>query len=96
MGLDNSGEHVVEANGQKFVRHNEIIYYADQYAKLAEDEKSAFNFEARPLDFSITKLVFSMLLSVILLFILFSAVARSYKKNDKAPKGLAGFLEPLV
>ena len=33
---------------------------------------------------------------VLLLFLLFTAVARSYKKNDKAPKGLAGFLEPLV
>ncbi|MCL5127292.1 F0F1 ATP synthase subunit A [Algibacter sp. L4_22] len=93
---DNSGEHVVEANGEKFVRHNEIIYYADDYAGLAEEDKSAFNFGARPLDFSITKLVFSMLLSAILLFLLFGALARSYKKNNKAPKGLAGFLEPLV
>ncbi|WP_291871520.1 F0F1 ATP synthase subunit A [Maribacter sp.] len=93
---DNSGEHVVEVNGEKLVRENEIIYYADKYSKLSEDEKGAFNFDARPLDFSITKLVFSMLLSVLLLFILFTAVARSYKKSDKAPKGLAGFLEPLV
>ncbi|WP_055447227.1 F0F1 ATP synthase subunit A [Lacinutrix mariniflava] len=93
---DNTGEHIVETNGQKFVRHNEVIYYADDYANLAEDDKSAFNFEARPLDFSITKLVFSMLFSVIILFIVFYVVARSYSKNDKAPKGLAGFLEPLV
>lgn len=93
---DNTGETIVDVDGQKFVRHHEVIYYADKYATLSEDDKSAFNFSARPLDFSITKLVFSMLLSVILLFILFSIVARSYSKNDKAPKGLAGFLEPLV
>ena len=93
---DNSGQEVVEANNQKFVRYNEVIFYADKFETLTEEDKGAFNFEARPLDFSITKLVFSMLMSAILLFLLFSAVGRSYKKNDKAPKGLAGFLEPLV
>ena len=50
----------------------------------------------RPLNFSITKNVFSMLLSVIVLFLLFYSLARSYKNNNMAPKGLAGFLEPLV
>jgi len=35
-------------------------------------------------------------LSTLIIFLLFTAVARSYKKNDKAPKGLAGFMEPLV
>ncbi len=94
---DNTGEHVVSVNGQEFVRHKEVIYYADKFKSFtSEEEKSAFNFEARPLDFSITKLVFSMLLSVIVLFLLFTAVAKSYNKNKMAPKGLAGFLEPLV
>lgn len=93
---DNKGTHVVDKNGQQFVRDNEIIYYADKYASLSEDEKGAFNFDARPLNFSITKQVFSMLMSVVILFLLFTSVARSYKKNKMAPKGLAGFLEPLV
>jgi F-type H+-transporting ATPase subunit a len=93
---DNTGHHVVSANGQEFVRYNEVIFYADKFEKLTEEEKGAFNFEARPLDFSITKNVFSMLMSAIVLFLLFTAVARSYKKNKMAPKGLAGFLEPLV
>lgn len=93
---DNTGEHIVAIAGQEFVRHNEVIYYADKYRALAEEDKSAFNFAARPLDFSITKNVFSMLLSAIILFVLFFAVARSYTKNKLAPKGLAGFLEPLV
>lgn len=93
---DNTGEHVVSENGQDFVRYKEVIYYADKYSTLAEDAKSAFNFEARPLDFSITKNVFSMLLSAIVLLLLFVAVASSYKKNQLAPKGLAGFLEPLI
>lgn len=93
---DNAGEHIVEKDGQSFVRHNEIIYYADKYAELAEEDKGAFNFDARPLNFSITKQVFSMMMSVIFMLLLFSAVARSYKKNKMAPKGLAGFMEPLI
>jgi ATP synthase subunit 6 len=30
------------------------------------------------------------------MFLIFLVVARSYKKNQLAPKGIAGFLEPLV
>ncbi len=90
---DNSGEHVVK---NKYVRYNEVIYYADKFKELKEEDKSAFNFDARPLDFSITKNVFSMLMSVIILLFLFITVAKSYNKNNMAPKGLAGFLEPLV
>jgi F-type H+-transporting ATPase subunit a len=93
---DNTGHHEITVDGQTFVRHNEIIYYADKYKTLADADKGAFNFEARPLDFSITKNVFSMLMSAIVLLLLFFAVARSYTKNKLAPKGLAGFLEPLV
>lgn len=95
---DNSGEHVVDLNGQKVVRYKEIIFYADKFETMTIEERDngAFAFDARPLDFSITKNVFSMFLSAIVLFFLFFAVARSYKKNPKAPKGLAGFLEPLV
>jgi len=95
---DNTGHHVVDANGQELVRYKEVIFYKDKFETLTEDEKNngAFAFDARPLDFSITKNVFSMLMSAIVLFFLFLAVARSYKKNPKAPKGIAGFLEPLV
>lgn len=95
---DNEGHHVVDVNGQKLVRFNEVIFYADKFETLTEDERKngAFAFDARPLDFSITKNVFSMLMSALVLFFLFLAVARSYNKNKLAPKGIAGFLEPLV
>ncbi|CAM4124906.1 F0F1 ATP synthase subunit A [Flavobacterium antarcticum] len=95
---DNTGEHVVSVNGQEFVRNNEIIFYKDKYDTLTAEQKKdgAFEFDARPLNFSITKNVFSMFMSAILMFFLFFAVARSYKKNPNAPKGIAGFLEPLI
>ncbi len=97
---DNSGEHVVDINGKQLVRYNEIIFYKDKFDALTEEEKAsdalAFNFSVRPLNFSITKNVFSMFISTIILLLLFVAMARSYKKNPMAPKGIAGFLEPLV
>ena len=48
-------------------------------------------------DFSITKNVASMFLSVIVLVLLFSSVARSYKKREgKAPKGFQSLIEPII
>jgi F-type H+-transporting ATPase subunit a len=65
------------------------IIELDSHGKLVE--------EGFPLDFSITKNVFMMLLAVIILLIVFLSLAKSYKKGDiQAPKGLQGFLEPLV
>ncbi len=97
---DNSGKVVVEANGNKFVRYDENIFYADKFDQADFDATSVlakpFKYEYRPLDFSITKTVFSMLLSLVLLLIIFMSAARPYKKNDKAPRGLAGFMEPLI
>lgn len=97
---NNDGSEVVNIDGIELVRYNEIIFYKDKFDTLSEEDKKEmalpFNFDLRPLNFSITKLVFSMLLSVFLLIFIFFTVAKSYKKNDKAPKGLAGFMEPLV
>ena len=50
-----------------------------------------------PLDFSITKNVFMMLLSVVVLLWVFLSLARSYKRSGiSEPKGLAGFIEPVI
>ena len=55
------------------------------------DETASF------LDVSITKNVFSLLLSVTLLIIIFISVARGYKKRGVSPpKGIARVIEPLV
>ncbi len=50
---------------------------------------------AKPLDFSITRNVASIFVSMLLLLLLFGAVARSYDKNGVA-RGIGAFLEPLV
>ena len=50
-----------------------------------------------PLDFSITKTIVSMLGAVIIGLFLFLSLARSYKKTGISyPRGIQGFLEPIV
>ena len=66
--------------------------------KIIEVDEHGHMVEAGlPLDFSITKNVFMMLLSVIILLWVFLSLARSYKKMGiSEPKGLAGFIEPVI
>jgi F-type H+-transporting ATPase subunit a len=62
------------------------------------DENGVVNETASlPLDFSITKNVLSLFISVFLLCWIFISVAKRYKKRtDSAPKGLQSLLEPLI
>jgi F-type H+-transporting ATPase subunit a len=50
------------------------------------------------LDFSITKNVAQMFISVIVLLLIFTSIAKSYKKHGvtSAPKGKQSFFEPLI
>ncbi len=98
---DDAGEVAVEIKDQKFVKFHEKIYYAsnsaDEHGALVSLDSEHHPTNVRPLDFSITKNVFSMFLSLIVLTLLFIAMARSYKKSEKnVPKGIAKFLEPIV
>lgn len=98
---DNEGEYIVEANGNEFVRYKEHIFYADKFDKENFESLSTmarpFLYDQRPLDFSITKSVFSMFFSALLILVLFGFSARAYnKKEKKAPKGLVAFIEPLI
>lgn len=96
---DDSGKVVVERKGQKFVKFHEEIYYASSTANsdgsfvTLNAEHHAEN--THPIDFSITKLVFSMFLSILLLVLIFGFSARAYSE-DGVPKGIAKFTEPLI
>jgi F-type H+-transporting ATPase subunit a len=95
---DDSGHEIVERNGAKFVKFHEKIYQLNDGTTEAEfDEKHNLINGTKPLDFSITRNVFMMWVSVaVLLFIFFSA-ARSYRKSeDNVPSGIGSFVEPLV
>ncbi|GEM50972.1 F0F1 ATP synthase subunit A [Empedobacter brevis] len=92
-------EAVVESNGNYYINYHEKIYKTDAQGSVTPhvDEKGTIHLEnAKPLDFSITKNVASMLLSFVILILVFSAVASNYKKGNMVPKGIAGFIEPII
>ncbi|HPS26927.1 MAG TPA: F0F1 ATP synthase subunit A [Bacteroidales bacterium] len=68
-------------------------YMLNEKRKIVKVDESA----KPPLDFSITKNVVSLFISVILICWMFISVARRFKKHqNEAPKGLQSWLEPLI
>ena len=64
----------------------------DEKGKFIENEEAA-----RPLDFSITKVAFSVMIAALILLLLLFSVKRSCIKNaGKAPKGLQSLMEILI
>ncbi|MCU0460063.1 MAG: F0F1 ATP synthase subunit A [Bacteroidales bacterium] len=69
--------------------------YAGKIIKV--DEHGHHDGSRPPLDFSITKAVFGMLVAAVILLWLMLALARTYKKSGiTAPKGFQGVLEPII
>ncbi len=55
------------------------------------------NAEVKPLDLSLTKVAFSVLLSCLFILWLFISIGKKYEKNpNKAPSGLQSALEPFI
>ncbi len=65
--------------------------HVDAHADVAH----GYPTNTKPLDFSITRNVASIFISMILLLLMFGAVARSYDKNGVA-RGFGAFMEPLI
>lgn len=102
---DNEGKVVVERNGERFVMFDEKIYFANefsneygQFVTLTIDEKEVSVSNASPLDFSITKNVAQMFISVIVILWIFTSIAKAYKTQGvtSAPRGKQSFFEPLI
>ncbi|NNK87001.1 MAG: F0F1 ATP synthase subunit A [Flavobacteriaceae bacterium] len=98
---DEEAKVVVEKKGQRFTYYHGKVYYANEtadasgkYVTLDEEEHPV---NGRMLDFSITKNVFSMFLSMIALMLIFIGSARAYRRSeDNVPRGIARFTEPLI
>ena len=89
-----NGEEVAEHNGNFYVLHHEKIYKTDATGKLNEEHGHPTN--VRPLDLSITKSVIGILAIALLMFFLFTSLAKSYAKNSGISKGVGRYFEPLV
>jgi F-type H+-transporting ATPase subunit a len=77
--------------------------YALFHEKIYKTEERKLHFEeghphnAKPLDFSITKNVLSLIFGAIFILVIMFSIAGFYKKNGAvAPKGIAKFLEPII
>ena len=90
----NHGESVAESNGNYYVLHHEKIYKTDAKGTLYEEHGHPTN--VTPLDFSITKSVVGILAMALLMFVLFTGLAKSYVKNNAIATGAGRFFEPLV
>ena len=86
-------ENVTKGDVTYALYHNEI-YIVDEAGLQFDENHHPLN--EQPLDLSITKNVAAMLLSMVVLLWLFGSTAKSYRKTGGVPKGLAGFMEPLV
>lgn len=96
------GNKIVEKNGSYYRLYHSKIYKTDAegtiyYGESTEPTKeNPFPTNEKPLDFSITKNVVMIFVTGLLMFLIFSGLARSYKKNNGIPKGVGRFFEPLV
>jgi F-type H+-transporting ATPase subunit a len=93
----NHGEAVAESNGNFYVinHHDGKIYKTDASGALIAGA-DGFPTNDRPIDFSITKTVFSILIASLLMFLLFAGLARTYSKNGGIATGGGRIFEPVV
>lgn len=94
---DVSGHNVVARNGMNFVNVHEKIYQLNSGETAASfNEEHHITNGTKPWDFSITKNVFAMFLTVAIMLLLFIPMGRKHGKDGKAPRGISNLLEVFV
>lgn len=93
-----------EFHNEKELAHIDGVFYKLHHGKIyVSDAEGSLSLDshhhpknAKPLDFSITKNVVSMLFAAFLVFFMFTSLAKAYKKNGSLPSGFGRVLEPLI
>ena len=88
------GETVAEVEGNYYKSYHGKIYKTDASGTITYDDHHHPT-NAKPLDLSITKNVFTIILVGLLMLYMFSSMAKSYRKGA-LPKGMGRLLEPIV
>lgn len=88
------GEAVAESNGNFYKLYHEKIYKTDAFGTLTEEHGHPTN--AKPIDLSITKGVLTIMVVALLMFLLFTSLAKSYAKNGGISSGFGRLFEPIV
>lgn len=91
------GESVAESNGKYFAinHHDGMVYNTDTNGTFNFDKNHHVT-NTKPLDFSITKSVFMILMVSLLILVVFRNLGKSYVKNGGIATGVGRFFEPLV
>src|SRR5210317_765076 len=89
------GEEVAQVGSNYYKLDHGKIYKTDASGTINYDE-SQHATNLAPLDLSITKGVASMFLIAVLMFYLFTSLAKSYTKTGGVPAGIGRFFEPIV
>ncbi|MBI9061183.1 MAG: F0F1 ATP synthase subunit A [Marinilabiliaceae bacterium] len=89
------GESLVKKGDTHYKLYHEKIYITDANGTIHYNDSHQIINE-KPWDFSITKNVTSMWLSILLILLLFISTARKYKGKTETPRGLQSLLEPLI
>lgn len=92
------GEAVAQSNGNYYKLYHGKIYKTDAKGTINESEVKGHHkvSNEKPFDLSITKSVFMMLLVSLIMFFLFTSLAKSYAKNGGIAKGAGRFFEPII
>ncbi len=88
------GETLAEVGENFYKLHHGKIYKTDASGTIHLDEHHHAT-NAKPLDFSITKNVFTIFVIGLLMFFMFSRMAKKYK-TSVLPKGIGRALEPII
>lgn len=89
------GKNIVESGGNHYKLYHGKIYRTDAEGTIAYDDHHHPT-NVKPIDFSITKNVISILFTAFIMFVLFRSLAKSYQKNGMIANGIGRFLEPIV
>ncbi|MDX9929856.1 MAG: F0F1 ATP synthase subunit A [Bacteroidales bacterium] len=96
-----TGFHLFSSKRLAHGHHHEGFFVQEegpQEGRIAEEEYPVDGeIYYLPLDFSVTKNVAAMIVVAIIVIMLFTSLARSYRRTGVSePRGLQGFLEPLI
>jgi F-type H+-transporting ATPase subunit a len=89
------GETVAEVDGNFYKSYHGKIYKTNASGAITYDA-AHHPTNVKPIDFSITKNVFTIIVVGLLMFLVFSGMAKKYKNVNGVPQGASRFLEPLV
>ena len=89
------GKNVVRSGDHHYKLYHGKIYRTDAQGTITYDDHHHPT-NVKPIDFSITKNVISILFTALLMFVLFRGLAQSYQKNGMIAKGVGRFFEPIV